>query len=68
MIVVPSQVSEFIDKEFAGIPRDNTKDQFLKLTADICGSLRALILMVEAIPNGTTPYGFGYPRCAPCEH
>src|SRR5256885_1917149 len=54
--VVPSQVRSFIDTEFRYIPRENTpQSQILPLSSTVCGSLRALVSLVEKIPNPLLP-------------
>jgi len=54
-IVVPSQVCDFIDREFARIPRDNARSQVVALGSHACGSLRALVSLLEAIPSALLP-------------
>jgi hypothetical protein len=54
--IVPSQVCSFIDTEFRYIPRENTpQSQILPLSSTVCGSLRALISLVERLPGALLP-------------
>lgn len=62
--IVPSQICSFIDTEFKYIPREITpQSQILSLSSStICGSLRALISLVQQLPNSllpTDPSDFG---------
>lgn len=55
--VVPSQVRDFIDREFNYIPADNSQHQAqaIRLTDPVCASMRALLALVERVPQGLLP-------------
>jgi hypothetical protein len=53
---VPSDVCRFIDTEFPALPsRRKELSQVLPLSAPVCGSLRALVYLAEAIPTALLP-------------